>query len=253
MPTKHCLALLLLAISLPASVLAASRYYWVDSSGNVVRDGSGNCIIAPYHGASIPQCEGAEPAPVAAPSPVAVPAPAPVVAPMDSDNDGISNAMDNCPNTPAKTPVDAQGCTLDSDHDGVADNADHCPGTPSGSTVDAQGCAQKIVLSNLNFASNSSTLNAESRAVLDKIANSILANPTVKRITVTGHSDDRGAAAYNKTLSERRAKSVADYLVTKGLDGNMVSSNGMGEEAPIADNATAAGRRENRRVEISLK
>ena len=96
-------------------------------------------------------------------------------------------------------------------------------------------------------------MNAESRVVLDKIANSILANPTVDKVTVTGYTDDRGAAAYNKGLSERRAKSVADYLVGKSLDSNMVSSNGLGEDNPIASNATAAGRRDNRRVEIGLK
>jgi outer membrane protein OmpA-like peptidoglycan-associated protein len=267
--TNYILASLLLAISLPASVLAAGKYHWVDSNGDVVRDGSGECVIALYHGAAFPGCEGAEPAPAPMDSDndgvvddmdqcpgtaagMHVDAKG-CAMPMDSDGDGITDAKDRCANTPANTPVDAQGCTLDSDMDGVADNADRCPGTPSGSTVDGKGCAQKIVISNLNFASNSAELNAESQAVLDKIATSILSNPAIERITVTGFSDDRGAADYNKALSERRAKSVADYLVSKGLDSAKVSSNGMGEADPIADNATATGRRENRRVEIGLK
>ena len=255
--SKYFITLSLLVLCIPAS--AAGKYYWIDGSGNVVRDGSGDCVRALYHGASFPECEGEEPAPVAKPAPVAPPvaAPAPVVVPvatpMDSDSDGISDAMDNCPNTPANTPVDARGCTLDSDSDGVADNADRCPGTPGGATVDSQGCAEKIIVQNLNFASNSSVLNAESRQELDKVASSIIANPTVNQITVTGYSDDRGAADYNKSLSERRARSVADYLVSKGLPASMVSSSGMGEANPIASNATTAGRRENRRVEIDLK
>ena len=256
MRTKHILTSLLLAICLPATAMAAGKYYWVDSDGHVVRDGFGDCVIALYHGASFPECDGAEPAPVAAPAPVVVApvvTPAPVAAPMDSDGDGISDAMDNCPNTMVNTPVNAQGCMLDRDRDGVANNRDQCPGTPGGATVDSRGCAQKIVVQNLNFPSNSSVLNAESKQELDKVASSIIANPSVKQITVTGYSDDRGAADYNKSLSERRAKSVADYLVSKGLAADKVSSSGMGEANPIASNATAAGRRDNRRVEIDLK
>jgi len=186
-------------------------------------------------------------------APVVVAAPAPVMPARDSDGDGISDAMDNCPNTLRNTPVDAQGCSLDEDRDGVLNSADRCPNTPSGSTVDSQGCAQRIVVQNLNFPSNSSILSAESKAVLDRIASSILANTQIKQIAITGYSDDRGATDYNKTLSERRAKSVATYLISQGLDANKVSSSGMGEANPIASNATAAGRRDNRRVEIDLK
>ena len=268
MRTNYILASFLLAITLPATALAAGKYYWVDSSGDVVRDGSGECVIALYHGANFPECEGEAPA---APmdsdhdgivdandqcpgSAMGIRVDAMGCAmPMDSDGDGIIDTKDRCANTPANTPVDAQGCALDGDMDGVADHADRCPGTPNGSTVDSKGCAQKIVISNLNFASNSAELNAESQAVLDEIATSILSNPAIERITITGYSDDRGASDYNRALSERRAKSVATYLISKGLDTNKVSSRGMGEANPIADNATAAGRRDNRRVEVDLK
>lgn len=267
MRTIHFLPSLLLALTLPVSAMATTSHYWVDSDGHVVKDGSGDCVNALYHGTNFPECGGEAPAPVdsdhdgvadtddqcpGSPMGAMVDAKG-CTMPQDRDGDGISDAMDRCPNTPARTPVDARGCTLDSDRDGVADNADRCPNTPSGATVDTQGCAQKIVVSNLNFASNSAELNAESRAILDKVAASIRANPTVKLIAVTGYSDDRGAADYNKALSERRAKSVADYLVSQGLAASKVSSRGMGEENPIADNATADGRRANRRVEIDLK
>jgi OOP family OmpA-OmpF porin len=270
MHTKPLIASLLLAMTLPICAMAAGKYYWVDSDGQVVRDGSGNCVSALYHGAVFPECEGKAPAPAApvdsdndgiaddkdqcpgTTAGVRVDAKG-CALPQDRDGDGISDAMDSCPNTPANTPVDRMGCTLDGDRDGVADNADRCPDTPSGATVDTQGCAQKIVVSNLNFASNSAELSGEAKAILDKVATSIRANRNVKLITVTGYSDDRGAADYNKALSERRAKSVADYLVSQGLPADKVSSSGMGEANPIADNATAAGRRDNRRVEINLK
>lgn len=61
--------------------------------------------------------------------------------PADSDNDGVIDTLDKCPNTPAGTEVDASGCPLDSDHDGVADSLDKCPNTPEGAKVDANGCA----------------------------------------------------------------------------------------------------------------
>ena len=244
---KQLMTALLLAVTLPTATIAAEKYYWVDGSGNVVRDGSGNCVVALYHGASSAECEGKAPAP--APAPVAPP----VAAPLDSDGDGISDAMDSCPNTPSAASVDRQGCPLDSDKDGVANYMDRCPGTPKGATVDPQGCAEKIVVQNLNFPSNSSALTPASRATLDEVANSIMANPAVKRVSVSGYTDDRGAADYNKQLSERRAKSVADYLVSRGLNADMVSSTGMGEANPVASNDTAEGRRANRRVEIDLK
>lgn len=259
--------LMLLALSFSLAASANEKYYWTDNDGVVVRDGFGGCVGALYHGATFPECSGEAPAPkdsdndgvtddrdqcpdTAAGTRVDAMG---CTLTMDRDGDGVSDAADHCPNTPANTPVDAMGCTLDSDKDGVADNADSCPNTPAGATVDSKGCAQKIVLKNLNFASNSAELNAQSMAILDGIASSIMANPTVKGVTVTGYTDDRGAAAYNKALSERRAKSVADYLVSKGLATGMVSSQGMGEANPIANNATAAGRRDNRRVEIGLK
>ena len=73
---------------------------------------------------------------------VAVPVAAPVVkaAPIDSDDDGVPDAIDQCPNTPAGAKVDARGCELDSDHDGVVDRLDQCPDTVAGAKVDARGC-----------------------------------------------------------------------------------------------------------------
>ncbi|HEY6008132.1 MAG TPA: thrombospondin type 3 repeat-containing protein, partial [Geobacteraceae bacterium] len=71
---------------------------------------------------------------------VTVKEPPPPPAPLDSDKDGVTDDKDKCPNTPAGTKVDAQGCPLDSDKDGVTDDKDKCPNTPAGTAVDAQGC-----------------------------------------------------------------------------------------------------------------
>ena len=134
----------------------------------------------------------------------------------------------------------------------MVDSADKCPGTPAGATVDAKGCALGIVLKNVNFETNSGTLTADSRATLDQVAASIKARGDIKSIEVIGHTDSMGAAAYNQQLSEKRAKAVADYLVGQGVSSGILSAKGMGESQPVADNRTAAGRAENRRVELKL-
>ena len=256
-----CCALLL-------STSLAAETYWVDSKGQVVRDGSGNCVIG-LHGTAFPEC-GDEPiaqaetdsdgdgVPDSSDRCPGTPAGATVdsrgcTVVADSDGDGVPDSSDRCPGTPSNARVDASGCPLDSDGDGVADYLDRCPDTSSGSTVDAQGCPEKIVVRDLNFASNSAELNAEARTILNAVAAGIKGNPAVKQVTVTGHSDSQGAAAYNKDLSERRAKAVADYLREQGLSELEITSAGMGEESPIATNATPEGRAENRRVEIDLK
>lgn len=172
---------------------------------------------------------------------------------LDTDGDGVVDSKDQCPGTPAGAKVDAKGCELDSDGDGVVDSADRCPGTPAGATVDTKGCAVGIVLKNVNFELNSGTLTAESKATLDQVAASIKARRDIKSIEVIGHTDSMGAAAYNQSLSEKRAKAVADYLVSQGVDSGILSSKGMGESSPIADNRTAEGRAQNRRVELKLR
>jgi OOP family OmpA-OmpF porin len=261
-----------LASLLPLAATAATPFYWVDSNGQAVRDGANNCIGALYHGADIPACRGEvmEKAPVdsdgdgisdASDRCPGTPAGSRVDATgcimvamvMDADGDGVADTADRCPNTPANVKIDATGCPLDSDRDGVADYLDQCANTASGSTVDERGCAQKIVVRDLNFASNSAELSAEARQILDRVAGGLAGDRSIRQVMVTGYSDDRGDAGYNKALSERRARSVADYLSSRRLSGIQITSQGMGEANPIADNATAAGRAENRRVEIDLK
>lgn len=171
---------------------------------------------------------------------------------LDSDGDGVVDASDRCPGTPTGAKVDAKGCELDSDGDGVADSRDACPDTPAGATVDGRGCASAIVLKNVNFMLNSGELTADSKSTLDQVANSLKARGDIKSIEVIGHTDSLGAAAYNQSLSEKRAGAVADYLVSQGVDSGILHAKGMGESEPVADNGTAEGRAQNRRVELKL-
>jgi OOP family OmpA-OmpF porin len=171
---------------------------------------------------------------------------------LDSDGDGVADGVDKCPNTPAGVAVDADGCELDGDGDGVVDSRDDCPNTPLGATVDGTGCAVQIVLQNVRFELNSDKISSEYTATLDQIADSLKARPDIKSIEVIGHTDSTGEASYNQTLSERRAQAVADYLIEQGVMAALFATKGMGESSPVADNATADGRAQNRRVELKL-
>jgi OOP family OmpA-OmpF porin len=106
-----------------------------------------------------------------------------------------------------------------------------------------------VVLKGVNFANNSAQLTRESTVILDEVAVSLNKRSDV-RAEVAGHTDDRGDANYNRSLSQRRAESVRSYLVSKGVDASRLTARGYGEDSPVADNKTSAGRAENRRVEL---
>ncbi len=171
--------------------------------------------------------------------------------PIDTDKDGVPDYMDDCPGTPAGTPVDSRGCPLDSDGDGVLDTADKCPDTPKGTRVDVNGCEIMAVteLTDVEFRHDSDELTEESQAALADDAESVRRNPDMK-VEVAGHTDSSGAEAYNMALSQRRAQSVVDYLVAQGVSAANLTAKGYGESSPIADNSTAEGRARNRRVEL---
>ena len=171
---------------------------------------------------------------------------------LDTDADGVANSKDLCPNTPAAATVDNTGCRPDGDKDGVVDVADLCPNTEAGEEVDATGCrkAAPIVLSGVNFISGSAELTEPAKAILDTVAASIAEHPALK-LEVAGHTDDQGPAAFNEALSQQRAEAVRAYLIGKGAIEDNLSAKGYGEAKPIADNATPAGRAQNRRVELN--
>ncbi len=168
-------------------------------------------------------------------------------APKDSDGDGVTDDKDQCPNTPAGTKVDSKGCPLDSDKDGVYDSQDQCPNTPEGATVDSRGC---WILKNLNFDTNKADIKADGARILDDVVSIMQANPSLK-LEVQGHTDNKGSAAYNKKLSQKRADSVMDYLIKKGISKDRLSDMGYGFDKPAASNDTEEGRAENRRVELT--
>ena len=169
-----------------------------------------------------------------------------VVPPSDSDNDGVIDDKDLCPDTPAGVVVDADGCPLDTDGDGVYDYLDKCPGTPVGAKVNAQGC---WILGNLLFDFDKSDIKPEGAVELDSVA-TILEKNTAMTIILQGHTDSIGTAAYNQKLSIRRANAAKDYLVEKGIDSGRISCEGFGYTQPVATNETDFGRSLNRRVEI---
>jgi OOP family OmpA-OmpF porin len=191
---------------------------------------------------------GAKPAPAPAPVPAAAPPPVP---PPDSDRDGVSDANDRCPGTPAGARVDAVGCEIDSDGDGVVDRLDQCPGTPAGAKVDARGCEIVITLKGVNFETDSAKLTLESVAILDE-AVAVLKQRPGASVEVQGHTDAQGKDAYNLQLSDRRSRAVQDYLVGAGVNAGMLTARGYGEAAPVASNDTEDGRAQNRRVDLKF-
>jgi outer membrane protein OmpA-like peptidoglycan-associated protein len=178
--------------------------------------------------------------------------------PVDSDHDGVADGIDKCPNTPAHTEVDSAGCqrASDADGDGIDDTKDKCPGTAAGTRVDAAGCPilfteakTPVVLRGVTFETGRSTLKPDSYTILDIVAASLVANPDIK-IEIGGHTDNTGASTTNLRLSQARADAVRAYLATKGVGPERMVSKGYGASQPVAPNTTAAGRAQNRRVEL---
>ena len=99
------------------------------------------------------------------------------------------------------------------------------------------------------FATGSARLNPDFRQVLDKIADNLKAYPNTN-VIIAGYTDNTGNDAVNTPLSRERAEQVRDYLISRGVAGNRIRTEGFGSKYPVADNATAKGRAENRRVEI---
>src|SRR5690554_3632060 len=176
----------------------------------------------------------------------------------DSDGDGVPDHLDNCPNEAG--PKENNGCPWpDRDGDGVPDHLDQCPDVAG--TVANNGCPEVSVevIKRLNeysktilFDLGKSTIRKESYPVLQDIANVMKEYPNAK-FEIEGHTDNTGSAAVNSRLSKERAAAVKDYLISIGMDADRLTSEGYGPDRPIATNKTAAGRQENRRVEISLK
>jgi len=173
---------------------------------------------------------------------------------LDSDGDGVVDSKDKCPTTPAGRKVNADGCELDSDGDGIVDGADACP-TVAAKTADGCPAApvaavpKKLVLEGVNFDNDRATLRPDATAVLDKAAATLKEWGDAK-VEVAGHTDSNSDDAHNLKLSQSRAETVRSYLIGKGIAADRLSAKGYGESTPVADNASAEGRAQNRRVEL---
>lgn len=110
---------------------------------------------------------------------------------------------------------------------------------------------ERVVLKNIFFEFNKFDLKDESKVELRKVIAFLNKNPTLN-VEIGGHTDNVGGKAYNLQLSEKRAKSVMDYLVTNGIPISRLSSKGYGDSLPVADNTTDAGRAQNRRTEFKI-
>jgi len=170
----------------------------------------------------------------------------------------------------AAAPAPADCSTQDSDHDGVNDCDDKCPNTPAGTIVGPDGCPQKVVidLRGVNFKFDFpkkghvkaseigkalAVPTADSLAVLNQAVDTLQRYPQV-HVTVAGYTDSKGSDAYNQSLSERRAQIVYSYLTSHGIDASRLDGPiGHGKNDPIGDNATDAGRAQNRRTELQVK
>ncbi|MCJ8170116.1 OmpA family protein [Atopomonas sediminilitoris] len=153
----------------------------------------------------------------------------------DSDGDGVLDSRDECPDTPMGTPVDEVGCPIMAEPEPAPMPAD-----------------ETIVLSDVDevlFAFDSAELTEGAKARLAEVALRLKQFPNAV-ITVGGHTDSVGADSYNQGLSERRAQSAHDYLVSQGVNDDQLNPMGYGESRPMADNATREGRAQNRRVEL---
>ncbi|MGJ7515623.1 OmpA family protein [Pseudomonas baetica] len=158
---------------------------------------------------------------------------------------------------PAAAPVPAPEVCSDSDNDGVCDNVDKCPDTPANVTVDADGCpaVAEVVRVELDvkFDFDKSVVKPNSYGDIKNLADFMKQYPSTTT-TVEGHTDSVGPDAYNQKLSERRANAVKQVLTNQyGVESSRVQSVGYGESRPVADNATDAGRAVNRRVEAQVE
>lgn len=176
----------------------------------------------------------------------------------DTDGDGVNDEDDKCVTTPGVARY--QGCPIpDGDGDGINDEEDKCP-TEAGIAANA-GCPEikkeviekvNMAAKNIFFATGSAKLLAKSYTSLNNVAKILKDNPTYN-VDISGHTDNTGDADKNKALSETRANAVMAYLKSKGVDESRMTAAGMGQDEPVADNKTAAGRAKNRRVEMKVR
>jgi hypothetical protein len=180
---------------------------------------------------------------------------------VDNDGDGIPDVDDDCPNMGEDFDGfnDMDGCPdVDNDGDGIRDVDDKCPNAAEtfNQFEDTDGCPDagplQLPLAYINFKYNTAEISgADPIPVLDEVARLMKQNPNLQ-VKVLGHTDNRGADAYNMNLSLRRAEAVRDWLVKRGIDASRFQVEGKGEAEPIDANDTELGMARNRRIEFKV-
>ena len=107
------------------------------------------------------------------------------------------------------------------------------------------------ILKGVTFEEGSAALSTQAKTVLDLAANKMVRSP--RRVEVAGHTSNTGSAEFNMRLSQQRAEAVRDYLVSEGVNPDLITARGYGMSEPIASNSTADGRNANKRVELRFQ
>ena len=175
----------------------------------------------------------------------------------DTDGDGINDELDKCPNVPGIAKY--EGCPIpDTDGDGINDEIDKCPTRPG--IPENNGCPEvkieiikkaEYAAKHILFLTGKATLLKSSKVKLNEVVK-IMNEDADLKLSIEGHTDNVGKSEANQTLSENRAASVKTYLISQGIDENRLTSEGFGDSNPVDTNKTAAGRKNNRRVELLL-
>jgi OmpA-OmpF porin, OOP family len=184
--------------------------------------------------------------------------------PPDRDEDGIVDAKDACPDIKGIATNDpaTNGCPGDTDGDTIRDDKDACPNEKGAPDPDPKknGCpkavrvteAEVIILEQVQFDTNRSTIKKVSDPLLDEVAGVLKEHPEITKIEIQGHTDNTGTLKGNQRLSQERADSVKKALIKRGIEEPRLTGKGYGQEVPIGDNKTKDGRQQNRRVQFKI-
>jgi OOP family OmpA-OmpF porin len=154
------------------------------------------------------------------------------------------------------------GCPADRDGDGIYDKDDACPDEAGVKDPDPKkhGCPVKaifteteiVILEQVQFDTAKATIKPASDQLLNEVAKILKDHPEIAKIEVQGHTDNRGGAAYNKALSEARARSVVDALVKRGIEKKRLAPKGYGQDKPLDAANNEAAWAKNRRVQFII-
>ncbi|MES2684786.1 MAG: OmpA family protein [Pseudomonadota bacterium] len=171
-------------------------------------------------------------------------------------------AVDACELSIVDPATGRRDCAADSDRDGVSDGVDQCPGTEPGAAVNEVGCpvvvaaptpppAALVAPQPVYFSTDVAIIDDASKTKLDEAA-AYLQAQTGSRIEISGHADNRGSEAYNIVLASQRAEAVRQYLLAKGVESGRLSTISFGEFKPLASNKTEEGRSLNRTAQFRI-